>query len=159
MHHRPFWEGDISSARQEFPPVVYSRAHKIPPRLYVRNKVILFHTDVIRVSYTLILSFNVPLGFPSDLFLQIFKPETCTRLPSLPCPQHVRRSFTLIDQPNNNWRGINILKLLIMQFFPPDSSFMLYLRFKYLLKNKRPTWCHSLLSFISLLLCSTCFGR
>jgi len=27
------------------------------------------------------------------------------------------------------------------------------------LKNKRPTWCHSLLSFISLFLCSTCFGH
>ena len=27
------------------------------------------------------------------------------------------------------------------------------------LKNKRPTWCHNLLSFISLLLCSTCFGH
>ena len=25
--------------------------------------------------------------------------------------------------------------------------------------NKRPTWCHYLLSFISLLLCSTCFGH
>jgi len=27
------------------------------------------------------------------------------------------------------------------------------------LKNKRPTWCHNLLSFISLLLYSTCFGH
>ena len=27
------------------------------------------------------------------------------------------------------------------------------------LKNKRPTWCHNLLSFISLLLFSTCFGH
>ena len=78
MHHSPFWEGNSTSAKQEFPPVVYSRVHKIPPRFYVRNKAILFHTDFIRVSYTLILSFNVRLGFPRDLFLRILKPETCT---------------------------------------------------------------------------------
>jgi len=60
--------------------------------------VILFHTDIIRVSYTLILSFNVRLGFPRYLFLQILKPETCTHLSSLPCLQHVPRNFANVSK-------------------------------------------------------------
>ena len=41
----------------------------------------------------------------------------------------------------------------------PTAPFRFIRTLFWRLKNKRPTWCHQLLCFISLLLCSTCFGH
>jgi hypothetical protein len=58
----------------------------------------------------LILSTRIRLGPPSGLFPSGSSPHICY----MPCPPHPP-SF---DQYNYTWRGVHVMKLLIMQFFP-----------------------------------------
>jgi hypothetical protein len=82
-----------------------------------------FHTFTSYFRSILILFSHALLGLPNDLFLQVFVSELTqfsspSRVPHMPCISNC----PWFDHSNNIWRGVQITKLLIMQFFP--SYFM-----------------------------------
>ena len=147
----PPWEVELFSASQEilrilWNPKVHYRSQRDPPTVPILSNLDPVHTPhPTSWRSILILSYHLRLGLPSGLLPSHFPTKTmCTPLLSLipstcPCLSH----SSLFYHPKNIGRGVRIIKLLFMLFFPL-SCILVPLSPKYypqypILKHPQPT--------------------
>jgi len=71
----------------------------------------------------------------------------------------LRLVYTQIS-PGHIWTTLYIyIYIYIYTYIYIHTYVHTYIHTHIYVEDKRPNWCHNLLSFISLLLCSTCFGH
>ena len=120
LEQSPSWEDNRSSASQKIPRILCN--HKVAFILRQINSVQEPHP--ISCTLIFILPFHLRLVLQNERFHQVSPPKPCTHLSSrytchMPCPSHYSPS----DYPNNMWWGVQIVKLLVMQF-PPASCYL-----------------------------------
>jgi hypothetical protein len=118
MELSPAWEAASRSAAQEFPNIIWK------PKVHyrVQNSSLLAHIvsqlNPISLRSILILHYNLILGLPNGLFPSGFPPKPCMHSASPSCymlcpsqpPWPDYSDYTRI------WRGVQIMKLLLIQF-------------------------------------------
>jgi len=127
MEQSPSWDANRFWTSQEIPrilwnPKVHYRIHKCPPPVPIPSQLDPVHTSTshfLKILLNIFLpstlgSFKRPLylflsGFPTTTLYTPFS-LTCY----IPRPSHSSR----FDHPSNNGWGVQIIKLLIMQFSP-----------------------------------------
>jgi hypothetical protein len=115
------WEAANCAATRELPsiswnPRVHYRDHKYPPLIPILSQIDPVHTIPSYLSkiyypptYVLVfLVISFLLAFASISYMHSTSPHSCY----MPCPSHP----PWFDHPNFVWRGVQIMKLLIMQF-------------------------------------------
>jgi hypothetical protein len=134
------WEADSNSATQEVPrhSLPSSQESATGPNLEATDS----NTHPLKLSseVLLLLTSHRHLGLPSDVFPAGFPTKTIYSISYLPRAGYMPRpsSPPWFDHPNNTSWSVQIMKLLIMQFYPPSCHFITlrskyspqYLRFK-----------------------------
>jgi hypothetical protein len=119
------WEADSCAATQELPNILWNlkvhyRVHKSPPLVPILSQINSAHTiRPISLRSILILSTNLRLGLPSGLFPSGFPTNVLYAFLFSPicatCAAHLIL-LDLIFLINYVSRGVQVMKLLIMQF-------------------------------------------
>jgi hypothetical protein len=133
----PFWEAANCPATQELPsilknPKVHPRIHNNPPVVPILSQIDPVPTIPSYLRSILILSTQLRLGLPTgslSFWLSHQYPICIPRLSHscyMPCPSHPPS----LDHSNYVWRGVQVMKLLAMQFLPISGRFI-SLRSKY----------------------------
>jgi len=125
MEQGPSWEANWFAATQEIPRIsrntkVHYRIIKCPPTFIILSQIDSVHVPRPTSWISILVSFLLRLGIPSGLFpsgfptkilyISLLSPHTCY----IPHTSHYSR----FDHPYNIWRGVQIIKLIIMKFSP-----------------------------------------
>jgi hypothetical protein len=136
MKQVPIWDYNRFSAAHNIPrtlrnPQFHCRVHRNPPQVTV----IQIHLVHARPSYSYAFQIHfgiIRLWLTSGLYTSLFSAKTLHAfLSSTNVPHAPNISSSWYDQPNNNWWGIRITKILNMQFSPVSWHFRRF-RPKYL---------------------------
>ena len=126
MEQSPSWEAKRFSGSQEilrilWNPKVHHHIHKCPPLVPILSPLDPLHTSTshfLKIRLNIILQ-SAPGSLKRSLTLRFphQKPSCNSALPHtcyMPLPSH----FSRFDHSENNWRAVQINKLLIMKFSP-----------------------------------------
>ena len=157
MEQSPSWEANRFSASQEIPrislnPKVHYGIHKCPPAVSILGQldpvyiptshVLKIHLNIILPSTPGSSKWSLSVRFPAKtLYTPLLSPHTLY----MPSPSHSR-----FCHPNNIWRGIQIINLLIMSL--PRAIYVL-IKEKIFFPHLIPSylWCDRLvISVVSL---------
>jgi hypothetical protein len=134
MEQSPSWQVSRFTASQEITrivwnPKVHYRIHKCPPPVPILNQLDLVHTRTsLFLKIHLHITFPTTRGFSKwSISLQVSTPKPCTRLPSSHT-SNISRPFhsSRFDHPNCIGWGVQVIKLLIMQFSSTPATSMLF---------------------------------
>jgi hypothetical protein len=138
MEQSSSWQANSHSPRQEIPhllwkPNVSYRVHKGPPLLPILSQMNPFHTftsNYPKIHSNIILlctPWSSDLSLPFTVFNEnIISISHLSHACYMSHPVHPSR----FDHPNNIWRSVHVIKLLIMQSSPASRQF-LSLSFRY----------------------------
>jgi hypothetical protein len=137
MEQSPFWEANSLSASQEITcllanPKFHYRVHNSPPLVPVLSQTIPVHNFppyFPKIYYNTILLF-MPIPSEWCLPFRFSEQSVNTLFSSLPCVLIATSHLPRLDQLNNIWWSVQVMKLLIMQsspfswhFFPLRSKY------------------------------------
>ena len=146
MEQSPSWKANNSSASPEISRIlwnrkVYYRSHKNPLCVAILSQINpVYALPTIPLTWILIVSSHLHIGLPSALFPSCFP----ISLPNMP---HMSRSCrsSCFHQPDNICWGVQIMKLLIVQFLPAPC-YLFPLRPKY--PSQHPVLKHPQFTFL-----------
>jgi hypothetical protein len=133
MEQSPCWEDDSHSDSQEIPRLLWNlkvhyRVHKGPPLAPTLSQIHPVHTlppyfpnihsNIILPSTLRSLDWSLPFWFSDQNYVYISHLSHACYMPHSP-------HLSSYVHPNNNWRSVQVMKLLIMQSFPPSLVQML----------------------------------
>jgi len=139
MEQSPSWEASRFSASQEIPRILWNpkchyRTHKCPPRILILSQLDSLHTPTthfLKIHLNIILP-STP-GYSKWSLSIRFPRHNSVYTSPIPHSRYMPRSShcSRFDDPNNIWRGVQSIKLLIM-YSSPIHCYNVLLVLKYL---------------------------